>query len=886
MGKRKERRLAAMKAASRRVKLDLFAEPSGEMVTSSVHDEVGEDPDKDCQAEVPNSPSSSGKKKENPLSLLEQYSDDELDEESSKHPIQSAEENVSIDPLVQETVSVDVIAENKTNNVDDAVGLNDGQLGNTNNIESNDTIESDIASTAAQVSKGAPESQPVLDASGMQVVGDLAGSWKVVMHEQSNQYYYWNTATGETSWEVPHGLSLEVPTNGVNLSSTVEGQVNYPVLLQANIPVSNMHGGISSSIEPYGTVEMINTNGQKQATSNALLDYSRSSADLTSYEAEHTTKISEFYAMTDVQPASLVEYAQNLLHRLKTLPSCVDGHEWIAKEIELRISDCKALSSYGSSLIPFWWHIETQLKQLESVIAGAEVSSIPDESTVVNVGPSRIVEENTTLYNGETRCSIPDIDTNVMQTEPDMKKPENEDTACLGFTGVRTNICEETVNSIIKAELPTEDVDMDVEMEVDDETVAFHPTYQTTESPVPVEPTGQVGPASVSHPDEPNVPPPPDEEWIPPPPPDNEVIPPPPPEDPPEPSYPPPYADVLPPPPQDQYSLGYVLPSYNYYAPNGSEVTNLNYYMQGDGSQIVEAPQPYYEPVVSSTYPEIAVHVNQVEPMTYYDVSGGSVSHIPVVSGTASTGFYVEASAVSYGNVSSLNQAISVGPSSMESANKSVSPGKHDSDVSAVFKETSKSSLSAISDTSGVQIASKDLMNGSTMVAPPVSNKNKSKVLRTRKATIAVAPSLRSNKKVSSLVDKWKAAKEELHGEDDDDDEPVDALEILEKKRQKEIKEWHARQIATGEAQDNANFLPLGGDWRERVKRRRVEAAKSDVVESVSDAATDNAKKLPDLTELSKDLPSGWQAYWDESSKEVYYGNSITSETTWVRPTR
>ncbi|XP_042403794.1 uncharacterized protein LOC121993171 isoform X3 [Zingiber officinale] len=855
MGKRKERRLAAMKAASRRVKLDLFAEPSGEMVTSSVHDEVGEDPDKDCQAEVPNSPSSSGKKKENPLSLLEQYSDDELDEESSKHPIQSAEENVSIDPLVQETVSVDVIAENKTNNVDDAVGLSDGQLGNTNNIESNDTIESDIASTAAQVSKGAPESQPVLDASGMQVVGDLAGSWKVVMHEQSNQYYYWNTATGETSWEVPHGLSLEVPTNGVNLSSTVEGQVNYPVLLQANIPVSNMHGGISSSIEPYGTVEMINTNGQKQATSNALLDYSRSSADLTSYEAEHTTKISEFYAMTDVQPASLVEYAQNLLHRLKTLPSCVDGHEWIAKEIELRISDCKALSSYGSSLIPFWWHIETQLKQLESVIAGAEVSSIPDESTVDN-------------------------------TEPDMKKPENEDTACLGFTGVRTNICEETVNSIIKAELPTEDVDMDVEMEVDDETVAFHPTYPTTESPVPVEPTGQVGPASVSHPDEPNVPPPPDEEWIPPPPPDNEVIPPPPPEDPPEPSYPPPYADVLPPPPQDQYSLGYVLPSYNYYAPNGSEVTNLNYYMQGDGSQIVEAPQPsYYEPVVSSTYPEIAVHVNQVEPMTYYDVSGGSVSHIPVVSGTASTGFYVEASAVSYGNVSSLNQAISVGPS-MESANKSVSPGKHDSDVSAVFKETSKSSLSAISDTSGVQIASKDLMNGSTMVAPPVSNKNKSKVLRTRKATIAVAPSLRSNKKVSSLVDKWKAAKEELHGEDDDDDEPVDALEILEKKRQKEIKEWHARQIATGEAQDNANFLPLGGDWRERVKRRRVEAAKSDVVESVSDAATDNAKKLPDLTELSKDLPSGWQAYWDESSKEVYYGNSITSETTWVRPTR
>lgn len=407
--------------------------------------------------------------------------------------------------------------------------------------------------------------------------------------------------------------------------------------------------------------------------------------------------------------------------------SSVDRHEWIAKEIELRISDCKALSSYGSSLIPFWWHTETQLKQLESVIAGAEVSSIPDESTVDNVGPSRVVEENNTLYNGETPYSIADIDTNVTQTETDMKKLEFEDTACLGFNGVRTNICEETVNSISKAELPTEDVDMDVEMEVDDETVVVHPTYPTTESPVPVEPTGRVGPASVSHPDEPNVPPPPDEEWIPPPPPDNEIIPPPPPEDPPEPSYPPPYADVLPPAPQDPYSLGYVLPSYNYYAPNGSEVTNLNYYVQGDGSQIVEAPQPsYYEPVVSSAYPEIVVHVNQVEPISYYDISGGSVSHIPVVSGTASAGFYVETSAVSYGSVSSLDQASAVGPA-MESANKSVSPGRHDSDVSAIFKEATKSSLSAISDTSGVQIASKDLVNGSTMVAPPVSNKNKSK---------------------------------------------------------------------------------------------------------------------------------------------------------------
>lgn len=27
------------------------------------------------------------------------------------------------------------------------------------------------------------------------------------------------------------------------------------------------------------------------------------------------------------------------------------------------------------------------------------------------------------------------------------------------------------------------------------------------------------------------------------------------------------------------------------------------------------------------------------------------------------------------------------------------------------------------------------------------------------------------------------------------------------------LQEWHAQQIASGEAKDNANFQPLGGDW-------------------------------------------------------------------------
>ena len=30
--------------------------------------------------------------------------------------------------------------------------------------------------------------------------------WKIVMHEESQLYYYWNVETEETSWEVPQVL--------------------------------------------------------------------------------------------------------------------------------------------------------------------------------------------------------------------------------------------------------------------------------------------------------------------------------------------------------------------------------------------------------------------------------------------------------------------------------------------------------------------------------------------------------------------------------------------------------------------------------------------------------------------------------------------------------
>ena len=107
------------------------------------------------------------------------------------------------------------------------------------------------------------------------------------------------------------------------------------------------------------------------------------------------------------------------------------------------------------------------------------------------------------------------------------------------------------------------------------------------------------------------------------------------------------------------------------------------------------------------------------------------------------------------------------------------------------------------------------------------------------------------------MVDKWKAAKEELN----DSEEEEDDSEILDRKRKREIEEWKSRQIASGEAKDNANFQPLGGDWREKVKRKRERAEKSQKKDP-------EKQQKPDLTKLSANLPSEWQAYWDESTKK------------------
>lgn len=107
---------------------------------------------------------------------------------------------------------------------------------------------------------------------------------------------------------------------------------------------------------------------------------------------------------------------------------------------------------------------------------------------------------------------------------------------------------------------------------------------------------------------------------------------------------------------------------------------------------------------------------------------------------------------------------------------------------------------------------------------------------------------------------------------------PVD-LAARERVRAADVEEWIAEQFRTGAAQSNPNFVPLPGDWRERVRARAaMRAAAAAAAAAAADAAADKANALffdsePDLGVLSVGLPEGWRALWDPGSKGVYYGH-------------
>ncbi|GAV59648.1 WW domain-containing protein [Cephalotus follicularis] len=1000
MGKRKERRLAALSNAGRRVKLDLFAEPSGDLGGSHGDNEVGGDIDPTQRAWLPNSPSSSGQQQQNPLLLLGQYSDDEVDEESNKQASHAIEDNAPDDHNNQvKGPDGEGVGDLDDNTDEDGSAVKDPEvnadedvaaqkvdqqdiektfapLDSVQKLESNDTRESHATATGVLFEEmDFAEQIPVPETSDVQIIGDVSLGWRIVMHAESNQYYYWKTLTGETSWEVPDvltqstefssdegipvasntetapsGSTLAVEFDNCSAAPSVIGSISTNLVPQSKGMCDN-GAQMDEWVQGYKSEELKDDPNQNELHSNsdavgALLgDVSLAG----SKKYVHDTPAHEEHQKAIDLSTHLVKQCEFLLERLKSLKGSkghLQGDDWVLKyifEVEIRLSDVKSLLSYGSSLLPFWVHSEMRLKQLEGVIKNEiyqlAVSAQMDDVETTYVSSFR---EKDNVQEGIGHESRPDRDEHVVisaspefsnvSTSVDKLKVSHDEEPCREVYGEHVLSPSRDVGSdaavseqvspsrhvgsdaavseqVDQTDLSDgmnlksginagEDVDMDVDMEVEDavpaDCIAVGVVTNTKDfAPSEVQSQPAQYPSLISE-NALRVPPPPDEEWIPPPPPDievpppppdNEQFPPPPPDEPTESLYPPhsSYAETG----QHlmytgQYNLTYPDSNFQYYGPTVTEVNGSDFYGHGGGQVVLPHTSLYFE-AVPGTYTETApVMVNLVEAVSYYDTQDGTIPPVPGSSSAESSQFHSESVPVSYNTLASgCSESVDALTVARPDLKVDVS-AVEDTEIFSVGAPSTSATIQApatVSENEIVSALSTNVVAGAAVADPSANAKVQSKVLRSKKRTVAVAPSLRSNKKVSSLVDKWKAAKEELN--EVEKEEPKTALEILEKKRQREIEEWKARQISSGEAKDNANFQPLGGDWRERVKRRRAQAS-SKAAEAPAEATTNG--RQPDLAEFSRDLPFGWQVYWDDTSKQVYYGNTITSETTWSRP--
>ncbi|KAL9271425.1 Formin-binding protein 4-like protein [Drosera capensis] len=904
MGRRKERRLAAM-VASRRVKLDLFAEPS---------DKVGED--MDAKPKAPKSPSSSGQPA-NPLLLLGQYSDEDLEEESEgRH----SEQDISAaDKDEQGKHSSGKEIEHETVGTPEHLSPPKGTVHEPNLADT----DADIRATSSdefseEVGSLKPNSARL-------------SSWKMVLHEESNQYYYWNTDTGETSWEVPEALSQAAGFTGLEMLAEAK---DITLTYGANMPnISSVEAGAGIANEvPISATMHKDGNGNEVTWSTQITEVDQNklangfsgncwlnqepSADVNcSYQAAVASDGGSTFSGSEQMihanqldeaainlPSRLVKQSELLLERLNTHRFENDIHQHspgtkCSLELEIRLSDFKSLLPYGSSLQPFWLHSDIQVRRLEQAVDN--ILGMPVESDEKNENKSmtaQSLEGQDITQDGLKQGSDDTKRGNAMVPLEYSHASPHE---VVAYSGNIVEYRKTEYEDIVFAETnlrggshSNEDVDMDVDMEVEDiehtsDKVASEPEHnhiQYAHQFVQPSPLGEEF-----------IPPPPEEEWIPPPPPDDEEIPPPPPDEPPPGASCPPSAPSY---PESVQSFAYTAdnnltyPTYNftYYGGTPSEAPSSSFYGHAEGySTSVSNPQMYYRAVTNLQPGSSALMTNPIEPSAYYALQGTLVPTVSAVTTAEISSLTAVSDPLNYEAAvyaATVNSLPTVGTLPKPEGDTSA----HGSQIEAAphvvhVPGTVVSTPAAIFMEENVSVPS-----SSTLVAPPVSTSNTSvvtagtaakdqvKVVRGKKRSNPMVSSLKSNKKVSSLVDKWKAVKEQIH---DEEEEPEDALEILERKRQREIEEWRSKQLASGEAKENANFQPLGGDWRERVKRRRAQKMASE--ERHSDVVPSESSP-PNLTNVSKDLPPGWQAYWDEASKQVYYGNPSTSETTWTRP--